>query len=268
MKIIARSFLFVPANRVERFEKALNAGSDKVIIDLEDAVPAELKVKARQLLTEWLENHPNEQILVRINSRQTEWFDGDLELLKYNNILAIVLPKTESSTDIDAISSIKPIDIYPLIETPLGFSQVRNIAKTQHVKALMFGSIDFQLEMGMDGGYKELLYFRNEIVLASKLANIEAPIDGVTVDIKNDDVLKLETMQAKNLGFVGKLCIHPLQIQIVNQIFLPSKDEIEWAKRIIDAVSSAQGQAISLDGKMIDLPVIRKAEQILQKSAH
>jgi citrate lyase subunit beta/citryl-CoA lyase len=92
---------------------------------------------------------------------------------------------------------VKAVDVYPLIETPLGLAQVRDIAKTAYVKALMFGSIDFQLEMGMNGGYAELVYFRNEIVLASKLANIEAPIDGVTVDIKNDELLKLETTQAK-----------------------------------------------------------------------
>ena len=130
----------------------------------------------------------------------------------------------------------------------------------------MFGSIDFQLEMGMNGGYAELVYFRNEIVLASKLANIEAPIDGVTVDIKNDELLKLETTQAKNLGFSGKLCIHPLQVEQVNQVFRPSATEIDWAKRVLDAVNAAQGQAISLDGKMIDLPVIRRAEQVLQAS--
>ena len=264
MQRIPRSFLFVPANRVERFDKALSAGSDAVIIDLEDAVPVDLKIEARQLLINWLEAHPEHNIMVRVNSRQTPWFADDMTLSKYPNVSAIVLPKTESSTDIEAITQLKAIHVYPLIETPQGFAQVRAIAATAHVKALMFGSIDFQLEMDMNGGYQELLFFRNEIVLASKLAHIEAPIDGVTVDIKNDELLTLETTQAKNLGFAGKLCIHPLQVNVVNQVFKPSEAEITWAQRVLDAVNEAKGQATSLDGKMIDLPVIRRAEKILQ----
>jgi len=266
MKTTPRSFLFVPANRVERFEKALNASSDAVIIDLEDAVPVELKIQARELLSDWLAAHPDQVVMLRVNSRQTQWFNDDLSLLKYANVSAIVLPKTEAPADVEAVTQVKAVDVYPLIETPLGLAQVRDIAKTAYVKALMFGSIDFQLEMGMNGGYAELVYFRNEIVLASKLANIHPPIDGVTVDIKNDELLKLETTQAKNLGFAGKLCIHPLQVEQVNQVFHPSTAEVDWAKRVLDAVNAAQGQAISLDGKMIDLPVIRRAEQVLQTS--
>ena len=261
-----RSFLFVPANRVERFDKALNAGSDAVIIDLEDAVPSDLKVEARQQLSQWLQQNPEKQIMLRVNARQTAWFLDDIALIQYPNVSAIVLPKAESSADIEVITQTKAIAVYPLIETPLGFAQVRQIAATEHVQALMFGSIDFQLEMGMNGGYQELLYFRNEIVLASKLAGIAAPVDGVTVDIKNDELLRLETTQAKNLGFAGKLCIHPLQINMVNQVLSPSPAEIEWAQRVVNAASEAQGQAVSLDGKMVDLPVIRKAEQILQQA--
>ncbi|WP_407324415.1 HpcH/HpaI aldolase/citrate lyase family protein [Acinetobacter pittii] len=268
MQRTPRSFLFVPANRVERFSKALDAGSDAVIIDLEDAVPVDLKEEARQTLINWLEAHPEKDIMVRVNSRQTPWFLDDISLAKYPNVSAIVLPKTESIADIEVITDIKAISIYPLIETPIGFSQVRTIARANHVQALMFGSIDFQLEMGMNGGFNELLYFRNEIVLASKLAGIDAPIDGVTVDIKNDELLTLEASQANNLGFSGKLCIHPLQVNIVNQVFSPSREEIEWAQKVLKATDEAKGQAISLDGKMIDLPVIRKAEQILKKSAY
>ena len=268
MQRTPRSFLFVPANRVDRFSKALDIGSDAVIIDLEDSVPVDLKEEARQLLIDWLETHPEQNVLVRINSRQTPWFIDDISVAKYPNVSAIVLPKTESITDIEAITNIKTINIYPLIETPIGFSEVRTIATAFHVQALMFGSIDFQFEMGMNGGYNELLYFRNEIVLASKLAGINAPIDGVTVDIKNDELLTLEASQANNLGFSGKLCIHPLQVNIVNQVFTSSREEIDWAQRVLKATAEAKGQAISLDGKMIDLPVIRKAEQILQKSAY
>lgn len=262
----ARSYLFVPANRVERFKKALNTAADAIIIDLEDAVPVDLKVSARQALKDWLSANPQHEIMIRTNSRHTEWFKDDIELAEYSNVRAIVLPKTETPEDILAISSARKIETYALIETPLGFSNIRSIAQTESVQALMFGSIDFQLEMNMQGGYSELLSFRNEFVLASKLAGLDAPIDGVTVDFKDEKLVQIETQQAKNLGFSGKLCIHPNQVNIVNQAFSPTDEETQWAKNVLDAVKKAQGQAISLDGKMIDLPVILRAEKILKQA--
>lgn len=262
----ARSYLFVPANRVERFEKALNTEADAIIIDLEDAVPVDLKISARQTLKDWLSANPQYEIMIRTNSRNTEWFKDDIELAKLPNVRAIVLPKTESPKDIEAILTIQNIETFALIETPLGFANIRQIAKTNSVRALMFGSIDFQLDMNMQGGYSELLSFRNEFVLASKLANIEPPIDGVTVDFKDEALIELETLQAKNLGFTGKLCIHPNQVNIVNRVFSPTANEIDWANRVLEVVEEAQGQAVSLDGKMIDLPVILRAEKILKQA--
>lgn len=266
IKKSARSYLFVPANRIERFEKALNTEADAIILDLEDAVPIELKVPSRHALKEWLIAHPEHQVMIRVNSRNTEWFANDIELAKLDNVCAIILPKTETSQDIEAILAIKHIDTFALVETPLGFANIRQIANTKSVKALMFGSIDFQLEMNMQGGYFELLSFRNEFVLASKLAGIDAPIDGVTVDFKDETLIELETQQAKNLGFAGKLCIHPNQINIVNRTFTPTDAEVEWARKILKTVDEAQGQAVSLEGKMVDLPVILRAEKILKQT--
>lgn len=264
---LARSYLFVPANRVERFEKALNTDADAVIIDLEDAVPFELKQSSRDSLVSWLQNHPEHQVMIRVNSSQTEWFLADIELAKFPNVSAIVLPKTESSAEIEKVLQIREVGIFPLIETPVGFANVRQIACTKQVIALIFGTIDFQLEMNMNGGYLELLSFRNEIVLASQLAKIQSPIDGVTVDFKDEELIRLETQQAKNLGFSGKLCIHPNQVNLVNQTFNPSSQEIIWANQIMQAVEEAKGQAISLNGKMIDLPVILQAQKIIDRTS-
>lgn len=261
-----RSYLFVPANRVERFEKALQTEADAVIIDLEDAVPVELKTSARGSLIQWLNDHPQHTVMVRINAQQTPWFKDDIQLARFNNVSAIVLPKTERPNDLLPIQDVADLDIYPLIETAQGFANIRAIAQSPQVKALMFGSIDFQLDLDMQAGYPELLYFRNEIVLASRLAQIEAPIDGVTVDFQDLSQLQLETTQAKNLGFAGKLCIHPKQVAVVNQTFSPSEDEISWAKQVLHVVNQAQHQAVSLDGKMIDLPIVLKAEKILQRA--
>ena len=265
---LARSYLFVPANRVERFEKALNTQADAVIIDLEDAVPVDLKDQARELLKAWLIAHPESAVLIRVNAKHTEWFQQDIQLAKFPNVTGIVLPKTESAEDLNAVLSVQDVALYPLIETAIGFANVRTIAQSHGVQALMFGSIDFQLDMDMHGGYSELLYFRNEIVLASKLAGIAAPIDGVTTDFNDRALIQLETLQAKNLGFSGKLCIHPKQVDPVNETFNASEAEIAWAHQVLTAVNAAQGQAISLDGKMIDLPIILKAQKLLKQAEH
>lgn len=261
-----RSFLFVPANRTERYSKALNSGSDAVIIDLEDAIPTEHKLNSRALLKQWLLDHPTEKVMIRVNAEQSEWFNDDIQLAQIPNVIAIVLPKAEQQQAFTAIQSIRNIDIYPIIETPYGMAHVEKIAQFPAVKALMFGSIDFQLEMDMSGDFLELMYFRNRIVLASKLAGIASPIDGVTADFANTELNQTETLQAKKLGYQGKLCIHPSQVSVVNQAFIPSAEEIQWAQQVMNAVHLAQGQTISLNGKMIDKPIISKAEKILKNT--
>lgn len=262
----SRSFLFVPANRTERYSKALNSGSDAVIIDLEDAIPTEHKLESRALLKQWLLDHPTEKVMIRVNADQTEWFAEDIQLAQLSNVTALVLPKAEQKKAFEAIQKIRSIDVYPIIETPYGMAHVEQIAQFPAVQALMFGSIDFQLEMDMTGDYLELMSFRNRMVLASKLAGIENPIDGVTADFANTELVRTETLQAKKLGFQGKLCIHPNQVKIVNQTFNPSPEEIQWAQEIIKAVQAADGQTISLNGKMIDKPIILKAEKILKQA--
>lgn len=261
-----RSFLFVPANRTERYSKALNSGSDAVIIDLEDAIPTEHKLESRALLKQWLLDHPTEKVMIRVNSDQTEWFAEDIQLAQLSNVIALVLPKAEQQQAFEIIQQIHSIDVYPIIETPYGMAHVEQIAQFPAVQALMFGSIDFQLEMDMCGDALELMYFRNRIVLASKLAGIANPIDGVTADFSNTELVITETLQAKKLGFQGKLCIHPNQVKIVNQTFDPSPEDIQWAQEIIEAVQAANGQTISLNGKMIDKPIISKAEKILKQA--
>ena len=151
----ARSYLFVPANRTERFEKALSTQADAVIIDLEDAVPPELKISARESLKVWLADHPNHHIMIRVNSAQTEWFKDDIQLTHFKNVQAIVLPKTEFSAEIDSVLNIRPIDIFPLIETPLGLANVRKIAQAISIPDFMYGSIFFHLEKNMQGGNLE-----------------------------------------------------------------------------------------------------------------
>lgn len=261
---IARSYLFVPGDRPERFDKACAAGAHAVIIDLEDAVPPASKETARAAVAEWLS--PAKPVLVRINSAGSEWFEQDLALCGKPGVAGIVLPKAERAEDIARIAAAGAQIILPLIETAQGFWNGFTIAQAQRVQRLMFGSIDFQLDMGIDGDTEELLYFRSQLVLLSRVAGIQPPVDGVTTAINDPEPLRAETRRARRFGFGGKLCIHPKQVDEVNRQFMPGEEDIAWAKRVLQAAAEANGAAVALDGKMIDLPVIRKAEEIMSEA--
>lgn len=262
---VPRSYLFVPANRTERFAKAFEAGADAVIVDLEDAVRPTAKAAARAALAAWLS--PGQPVLVRINSVDSDWFRDDVELCKAPGVAGIVLPKAERADDILFLAGrIEPsILILPLIETAVGFHKAYELAQARQVQRLLFGSIDFQLDMGINGDDEELLYFRSQLVLMSRLAGIHAPVDGVSVAIDAPEQLRAETLRARRLGFGAKLCIHPKQVGPVNECFKPTADEIAWAKRILQAASHAEGAAVAVDGKMVDRPVILRAEKILRE---
>jgi len=262
---IARSYLFVPGNRPERFDKACAAGADAVIIDLEDAVPPADKDSARSAIADWLS--PGREVLIRINSADTAWHMDDLSLCGKPGVTGIVLPKAERPEHIERVMAQGAKAVLPLIETAQGFADAGALSKLAGVQRLMFGSIDFQLDMGIDGEGEELLYFRSQLVLLSRLAGIQAPVDGVTVAIDDVDQLRADTLRARRLGFGGKLCIHPRQLAPVSDAFAPGPEEITWAQRVLEAASRANGAAVALDGKMVDLPVIRKAQDIAAEAA-
>lgn len=260
---IARSYLFAPATRIERVPKALASGADAVIVDLEDAVAPGDKRSARDAIARSAQCA--ESVFVRINGPDTEWFEDDLKLCSELGVLGIVVPKSETSDQIrHAGSRARPGAILlPLIETAVGYANMAKVGATPGVQRLVFGSIDFQLDLGITGERDELLFFRSGMVLASTLAQLQPPVDGVTVDIENVERVRDDTLYAKRLGFGGKLCIHPKQIGTVNQCFSPSAEEMSWAKRVVEAAGAANGGAVQVDGKMIDRPVLVRAQAIL-----
>jgi citrate lyase subunit beta/citryl-CoA lyase len=262
--LIPRSYLFVPGNRPERFSKACSAGADAVIVDLEDAVPAAEKNAARMAVAAWLS--PQQPVVIRINSADTEWFRDDLELCRMPGVCGVVLPKAERVDDIRAIESGGASAVLPLIETAAGFANAGVLAKAPNVQRLLFGSIDFQLDLGIRGDDDELLYFRSQLVLLSRLAGIQAPVDGVTTAIDDAEQLRADTLRARSLGFGAKLCIHPKQVAPVNRHFSPSEEEIAWARRVLEAAARSEGAAVAIDGKMIDRPVILKAQEIAREA--
>lgn len=258
---VARTFLFVPGTRPERFAKALAAGAHAVIIDLEDAVALADKETARAAVASALPLP--EPVLVRINAAGTPWFDDDLRLCRNAGVGGIVLPKAEDAAVVERLrAAVGPdVAIYPLIETAQGLWNALAIARASGVRRLLFGSIDFQVDLGV--GDDLLTHYRSQLVLVSRVAELPAPVDGVTTAIDDAAVLARDAARARSLGFGGKLCIHPKQVLLVNAAFRPSADEIAWAQRVVAADAAARGAAVAVDGKMVDRPVLLKAQQIL-----
>lgn len=262
MTRVARSWLFVPGDRPERFDKAVAAGADAVIVDLEDAVAPERKAQARAHVAAWLS--PARPVWVRINALPTRWAADDLALIERPGCAGIVLPKAEQiDPDFVARCARAGRPLLPLIESAAGFDRLRAIAATPGVLRLLFGSIDFALDLGISGDDDALLAFRSQLVLASRLAGLPPPVDGVCTAIDDAGRLDAEARRARRLGFGGKLCIHPKQVATVNAAFLPDAGEVAWARRIVQAAQDAAGGAVAVDGVMVDLPVLRRAQAIL-----
>lgn len=265
-RLLARSLLFVPGNRPERFEKALAAGADAVIVDLEDAVPPAEKPAARDAVARWLSAaHP---VVVRINDTDSPWFRDDLDLCSRPGVAGIILAKAETREELEALAAHAPgKPLLPLIETADGFANAEALARAPAVQRLVFGNIDLQLDLGITSNGEELNYFRSSLVLVSRLARIAPPVDGVCTAFDDIDALREEALRARRFGFGAKLCIHPRQVADVNAAYRPTADEVAWAERVLAVAAQAHGAAVALDGKMVDRPVIQRAEQILMEEA-
>jgi citrate lyase subunit beta / citryl-CoA lyase len=252
---VKRSYLFVPGNRPERFAKAVASGAGAVILDLEDAVPPEGKSAAREAVCQWLRQH-EDAAWVRVNGADTEFFEHDLRALAGARLLGVMLPKAESALELG-------IAVIPLIESAVGLWNALAIARGPRVERLAFGSVDFQLDAGIQGEDEALLYARSQLVLVSRIARLAAPIDGVTLQIGEPARLERDVARARALGFGAKLCIHPSQVELVERGFAPTDEELRWARAVVSAFEQAAGNAVRLEGKLIDLPVVERARRLL-----
>lgn len=258
-----RSYLFVPGDRPERIPKALASGADAVIVDLEDAVGPDAKTQARAAVARAL---PAERpVLIRVNGPDTPWFQDDLEVCGKSGVAGVVLPKAERAEHVRAVAGRfgDDLPILPLIESAQGMVNAQAIAHAGFVERLLFGTLDLQAELGITGDADELLYFRSHLVLVSRVADILAPVDGVTTAIDDAELLRADTLRARRLGFGAKLCVHPKQVAPVNALFSPTAEELAWARRVVAAAEAARGAAVALDGKMVDRPVLLRAQAIL-----
>jgi citrate lyase subunit beta / citryl-CoA lyase len=263
------TYLFVPGDRPERFDRALSSGADAIILDLEDSVHPDRKAVARAGIAEWCRCTPaaNKRTLVRINGATTPWFADDLALLRALPGVGAMVPKAETRTvltDVLAALGEEPV-LVPLIESALGLRAVDIIAGTVGVQRLAFGTLDFALDLGLSEDQRGLLMPASQIALASRCASLAAPIAGVTAAIHDQDALVNDIAFARALGFAAKLCIHPRQVSIVSAAFAPGAEELDWARRVVSAVAAGVGAA-QLDGRMVDAPVLRRAQSIIERA--
>ncbi|MEU2597302.1 CoA ester lyase [Streptomyces hirsutus] len=258
----ARTFLFVPGHRPDRFDKAAGSGADVVILDLEDAVAPDRKAEARGHVKEWLEQ--GQEAVVRINAAGTPWHDDDLDAIG-GRTSVVMVPKTETLAHLQAVSRRLPTatGVIPLIETAVGILRAAEVCAGTSVVRPAFGSVDLAAQLGVDHqSYDALRHARSSLVLAAAAAGCPAPIDGVTTAMNDDTLLRSDIEHAIGLGYTGKLCIHPRQVEIANRGFLPSDEEITWARGV---VAAAEGSVTVHEGQMIDRPVVLRAQAILTR---
>jgi citrate lyase subunit beta/citryl-CoA lyase len=261
------NFLFVPGTRPDRFGKALDSGASSVILDLEDAVAAEDKETARNAIQAAWPSFTAEQkkrLIIRSNSPGSQFYSADLILAQKLDIACLLVPKSESADEMNGAALVLPnTALIPMIETAIGLDNLSEIANANQVIRLALGNLDLQADLGMicDPQETELQTARFQIVLASRVAQIAPPIDGVTPTTDDVERIQDDAKRAKRMGFGGKLCIHPKQVSIVKTAFMPSEDELAWAKRVIEADKASKGGAVKLDGRMIDRPVVLLAQR-------
>ena len=256
--------LFVPADRPERFAKAAASGADALVIDLEDAVAQDAKAAARAALAAFDIAALRVPVMVRVNGSATGHHEADVACIAALPLVGAMLAKTGAAADVARLAErLGGRDVVALIETAGGLVAAREIARTMHVSRLAFGSIDFAADVGCAHDRNALLTARSELVLASALAGLAGPLDGVTTSLDDAVAVEADARHAASLGFGGKLCIHPRQVLAAARGFVPAADEIDWARRVL--MTEGDGAA-RVDGMMVDAPVRARARRIVARA--
>lgn len=255
--------LFVPGDRPERFAKAEASGADAVILDLEDAVDASVKDAARANVQAFQPSGET-PFMVRLNGADTEYWDEDLKAIAARTLrpAALLVPKAESLDALAEAAKLAPV--IALIESARGMARLESLLSVQGVVGLAFGSLDYALDLGCSPDWEPLTLARQTLVFQAKLAGLPPPIDGVTPVFDNPGLIEADAARARAMGFGGKLAIHPRQLEPIRKAFVPTEAEQLWAKRVIEAATS--DSAISVDGRMIDKPLVEAARQVLLRA--
>ena len=263
-----KTWLFVPATRIDRVEKAFASGTDAVIVDLEDAVATTDKVQARKDLQVYYNSQAYQPIWVRINKAGSEEFFKDVVLCqKMPNLAGVLLAKAEQASDIENAHNMTGLPVIALIETALGLYQIDSMAKSAGLLAFSYGFLDLcndlQVHVGTAAADVIANQIRYQLLLTSKAHQLLAPIDTVYTDFNDGKGLGQRVQLWSQMGMSGMLCIHPNQVATVKQSLQPTDADIEFARRVIEEYERS-GQAIfKIDGKMVDAPVIERCRQLL-----
>ncbi|TCT11102.1 HpcH/HpaI aldolase/citrate lyase family protein [Paralcaligenes ureilyticus] len=261
MNRIARSLLFVPGDRPERFAKAAASGAHEVVLDLEDAVAPASKGQAREAVSAWLAH--GHRAMVRINAADAAWYEDDLKMLQSMPHAGVVLPKADEASLARTLQILPGRRVIALLETVHGYMGLMALAGVAGLERIAFGSVDFAVESGIADEGDAMTAVRTQIVLASCHAGLAPPIDGVSLELTDEEGMRTDALRSRQLGFGGKLCIHPRQVAMVNAAWQPTPSEQAWAQRVLAASEASGGAATAVDGKMIDKPVVERARRIV-----
>ena len=271
-----RSLLFAPAVRPDLLRKMPRTGADAIVIDLEDATPPDAKDTGRAEMRSAVADLAGQlPILVRVNDDTTPWHDEDLDSLPTEGLAGIVVPKIETIAGLDSLAARladQGLDMPVIggVETALGVADARSLLAHDAISAGYFGAEDFIADLGgvRTASNDEVAYARAQIALASRLAEVTV-IDQIVVDFTDDDRCRRECLEARAMGYGGKLCIHPSQVAIANEAFLPSSEEIDRARRLLEAYDDAKAQgvaSVAFEGQMVDEPVAVQARRVLAQA--
>jgi citrate lyase subunit beta/citryl-CoA lyase len=257
-----RSYLFAPGHHPKLLNRVFAAGADAVMLDLEDAVPREAKQTARAMVAEALLDN---RAWVRVNAAQTPWCEADLEAVA-DRAFGIRIPKVESVADVEWVTRRAPgKPIICAIESARGVLAAQDIAAVPGVRFLAMGGVDLQRDLNTSGGNLQTLYVRSHLVLASRAAGIEPPIDSVFPLLADTEGLRAQAQFARSLGFFGKSAIHPRQLETLHDVFTPTSAEIDWARSVLAGFEEARGGGFALpSGEFVDLPVADRARRVLE----
>ncbi|HEV2582839.1 MAG TPA: CoA ester lyase [Ktedonobacteraceae bacterium] len=284
--LVLRSLLFAPANHARHVEKALSGAADGAILDLEDAVAIDEKPAARLAAQRVLEQRASPptftKAYVRINALTTPFAYQDMLEVVRPGLDGIILPKTESAEQVATLDwllsqlegergmPVGGVDLMPIIETASGLLHAQEIAgASPRVRRLNFGAGDFSLDTNMTwtSGNEGILWARVQLVVASRAARLEPPLDTVFPNLDDLEGLATEAEQAKRLGFQGKACIHPKQVEVVNATFTPGAEEMRQARLLIDAFEQAEAAGIAslrVGAQFVDYPVAERARRVVE----
>ena len=271
-----RSLLFAPAVRPDLLRKMPRTDADAIVIDLEDATPPDAKdtgrVEMRSAVADLAGQLP---ILVRVNDDTTPWHDDDLDSLPTEGLAGLVMPKIETIASLDSLAARladRGLDMPVIggVETALGVADARSLLAHDLISAAYFGAEDFIADLGgvRTASNDEVAYARAQVALAGRLAEVTV-IDQVVSDFTDDDRCRRECLEARSMGYGGKLCIHPSQVAIANAAFLPSSEEIDRARRLLEAYDDAKAQgvaSVAFEGQMVDEPVAVQARRVLAQA--